>query len=74
MEPGHPSETACPAVGPEVRTLALPRAVVAAPETSTEALRFAIRLAVDAGEYDRAAAILDVLRRTTSTAAAARVL
>ena len=33
------------------------------PATSEEALRLAIKLAVDAGEYERAAGVLDVLRR-----------
>ena len=33
------------------------------PATSGDALRFAVKLAVDAGEYERAAARLDVLRR-----------
>jgi hypothetical protein len=42
------------------RTAASP----AAPATSEEALRLALELAVDAGEYDHAAAILGVLRRT----------
>jgi hypothetical protein len=32
--------------------------------TSTDALRLAIKLAVDAGEYERADALLAVLRRT----------
>jgi hypothetical protein len=32
------------------------------PATSEDALRLAIKLAVDAGEYERAAAVLDVLR------------
>jgi hypothetical protein len=35
------------------------------PSTSTDALQLAVRLALDAGEYDRAAAVLDVLRRKT---------
>jgi hypothetical protein len=39
------------------------------PGTSDEALRLAIKLAVDAGEYDRAAALLDVARRTAPKAA-----
>jgi hypothetical protein len=33
------------------------------PTTSDDALRLAVKLAVDAGEFDRAAAVLDVLRR-----------
>jgi hypothetical protein len=32
------------------------------PVTSEDALRLAIKLAVDAGEYERAAGVLDVLR------------
>ena len=32
------------------------------PTTSGDALRLAIKLAVDAGEYERAAALLDLLR------------
>jgi hypothetical protein len=34
-----------------------------APTTSDEALRLAIRLAVDAGEYERAATLVEVARR-----------
>jgi len=37
-----------------------------APATSNDALRLAIKLAVDAGEYERAAALLDVARRKTT--------
>jgi hypothetical protein len=37
--------------------------------SSDEALKLAIKLAVDAGEYDRAAALLEVARRTTEPAA-----
>ncbi len=33
------------------------------PPTSTDAVRLAIKIAVDAGEYDRAAALLEVLSR-----------
>jgi hypothetical protein len=33
------------------------------PVTSDDALRLAIKLASDAGEYDRAGALLDILRR-----------
>jgi hypothetical protein len=33
-----------------------------APSTSTEAVRLAIKLAIDAGEYGRASALLGVLR------------
>lgn len=40
--------------------------VIGAPTTAEEALKLAIKLAVDGGEYERAAALLDdVLRRTT---------
>jgi hypothetical protein len=35
-----------------------------APATSDEALRLAIKLAVDAGEYERAAALLEVAKGT----------
>lgn len=38
------------------------------PAASDDALRLAIKLAVDAGEYDRASGLLDVLRRTVSSA------
>jgi hypothetical protein len=38
------------------------------PATSEEALRLAIKLAVDAGEYERAAGVLDLLRRTATSA------
>jgi hypothetical protein len=57
---------ACSTVAPEVDPLR--RAATGAetrPTTSADALRLAIKLAVDVGEYERAAAILDVLRRTT---------
>ena len=36
-----------------------------APTTADEALRLAIKLAVDAGDYERAGALLDVAKRTT---------
>jgi hypothetical protein len=39
--------------------------VTQVPRTSTDALRLAIKLAVDAEEYERAAVVLDVLMRTT---------
>jgi hypothetical protein len=39
------------------------------PATSDDALRPAIKLAVDAGEYERAAVVLDVLRRTMTRGA-----
>jgi hypothetical protein len=49
------SAASCPsAASPEV------------PVTSEVALRLAIKLAVDAGEYERAALILDVLRPPSS--------
>jgi hypothetical protein len=35
------------------------------PLDSDDAIKLAIKLAVDAGEYERAAALLDVARRTT---------
>ena len=35
------------------------------PRTSDDALRLAIKLAIDAGEYERAAVVLGELRRTT---------
>jgi hypothetical protein len=35
------------------------------PATSEDAIKVAIKLAVDAGEYERAAALLDVAKRTT---------
>ncbi len=38
------------------------------PTTSAEAIKLAIKLAVDAGEYERAAALLDVAKRTTKPA------
>jgi hypothetical protein len=43
---------------PSPRTAASPEV----PATSEDALRLAIKLAVDAGEYERAAGVLDVLR------------
>lgn len=39
-----------------------------APATSDDALRLAIKLAVDAGEYERASALIDVAKRTTKLA------
>jgi hypothetical protein len=51
-----------PQVGPSVD------ACYAAPTTSGEALHLAIKLAVDAGEYEQAAALLDVARSTTAEA------
>ncbi len=38
------------------------------PTSSDEALKLAIKLAVDAGEYERAAALLDVAKKTTRAA------
>jgi hypothetical protein len=43
------------------------------PATCDDALRLALRLAVDVGEYDRAAAILDVLRRTVLRGSVPRI-
>jgi hypothetical protein len=43
--------------------------VAGAPTTSEEALKLAIKLAVDAGEYDRATALLEVARRMATTSA-----
>ena len=40
-----------------------------APMTADEALRLAIKLAVDAGDYERAGALLDVAKRTTQKVA-----
>jgi hypothetical protein len=48
--------------GPEYTDVSEPRAE---PSTSDEAIRLAIKLAVDAGEYERAAALLDVAKRTS---------
>jgi hypothetical protein len=42
--------------------------VTEVPTTSGDALRLAIKLAVAASEYERAATILDILRRTTPAA------
>jgi hypothetical protein len=42
------------------------------PATSEEALRLAVKLAVDAGEYERAAGVLDVLGRTARSAGLGR--
>jgi hypothetical protein len=39
--------------------------------TADDALRLAIKLAVDAGDYDRAAALLEVAKRPPVTASAA---
>jgi hypothetical protein len=38
------------------------------PTTSDDAIKVAIKLAIDAGEYDRAAALLDVVKRTSPPA------
>jgi hypothetical protein len=46
----------------QVEPAASPGMVTAVPTTSDGALRLAIKLAVDAGEYERAAALLEVLR------------
>jgi hypothetical protein len=37
----------------------------AEPCTSDEAIRLAIKLAVDAGDYEQAAALLDIAKRTS---------
>jgi len=42
-------------------------AVGPTPTTSDEALKLAIKLAVDAGEYERAAALLDVVKRLAAS-------
>jgi hypothetical protein len=47
---------------PSPETAASPRV----PVTSDDALRLAVKLAVDAGEYERAAGVLDELRRTST--------
>ena len=52
---------------PSYRTAASPEV----PATSN-ALRLAIKLALDAGEYERAADVLDVLRRTARSAGLGR--
>jgi hypothetical protein len=38
------------------------------PTTSDDAIKLAIKLAVDAGEYERAAALLEVAKRTAKPA------
>jgi hypothetical protein len=45
-----------------------------APTTSDEALRLAIKLAVDAGQYERAASLIEVARRTTAKPASVTAL
>ena len=49
-----------------------PRDAPEVPATSEEALRLAVKLAVDAGEYERAAGVLDVLGRTARSAGLGR--
>ena len=49
---------------PSARSAASPEV----PATSEEALRLAVKLAVDAGEYELAAGVLDLLRRTARSA------
>jgi hypothetical protein len=44
------------------------------PTTSDEALRIAITLAVDAGEYDRAATLIEVVRHTAPKPASVTTL
>jgi hypothetical protein len=53
-------------VAPEVELTSSPRE--APPTTSDDALRLAIKLAVDAGEYHRASELLDVAKRTPKPA------
>jgi hypothetical protein len=45
------------------------RAASAATQAADESLRVAIKVAVDAGDYERATALLDVAKRTRSAAA-----
>jgi hypothetical protein len=45
-----------------------------APTTIDDALRLAIRLAVDAGEYDRAVTLIDLARRTANKLASVTAL
>ena len=47
----------------------IPNTSPQAPLTSDDALRLAIKLAIDAGEYERAGTVLDILRRATASAA-----
>ena len=54
----------CMGPPPSCRTAASPEV----PATSDGAQRLAVKLAVDAGEYERAAVVLDELRRTTTRA------
>jgi hypothetical protein len=67
----HPVETtAWSEVAPEVARSEAPGArsaerSPAPPVDADEALRLAIKAAVDAGDYDRAAALVDVAKRTT---------
>jgi hypothetical protein len=56
------------AIGPTERQTE--QAAEGAPSTSDQAPKLAIKLAVDAGEYDRAAALLEVATRTAKPAAA----
>jgi hypothetical protein len=39
------------------------------PATSDDAIKLAIKLAVDAGDYERASALIDVAKRTARTSA-----
>jgi hypothetical protein len=48
-------------------------AVPEVPSTSDAALRLAVKLAVDAGEYERAAAIVEVLMRAVGPSFAAPI-
>jgi hypothetical protein len=60
-----PRPAACPEVAPEVEPFRHPAASAdPPPSTSDEAIKLAIKLAVDAGDFERAAALLDVAKRT----------
>jgi hypothetical protein len=61
--PDPTDPAACSKVAPEVRPLT--ERSEPPPRTSDDAIKLAIKLAVDAGEYERATALLDVAKRTT---------
>jgi hypothetical protein len=61
--PDPVDRAACSKVAPEVQPLA--ERAEPTPRTSDDAIKLAIKLAVDAGEYERAAALLDIAKRTT---------
>jgi hypothetical protein len=71
-ERSDPSDRADPdarsQVAPEVEPTCA-HAEPSAPTTSDDAIKLAIKLAVDAGEYERAAALLDVAKRTITRTA-----